>query len=294
MLRLSFSAVAACVACALASPPCQATFHLWHVKEVFSNADGSVQFIELFDSGGFEDQVGGKVLRTNSDGTIKNFTIPSNLSSTATVNTHFLVATPTFASLAGAVAPNYTLSAAVLMDGPFFNPNATNITISFLGSGDTMTFAGTLLPKDGFNSLTDANAFGLAMNNPNNISVTPNSPTRFPNSPGQIDLRPPVTTGDYNEDGTVDAADYTVWRDTFGQAGVPLGSGADGVADGTIDSLDYDFWKLHFGEVIGGAGSGGIAAAAIVPEPAALALSIPGILALILAAVRARSIRVRL
>ena len=29
---------------------------------------------------------------------------------------------------------------------------------------------------------------------------------------------PPSLTGDYNGDGIVDAADYTVWRDTFGQA----------------------------------------------------------------------------
>ena len=56
-----------------------AAFHLWHVKEVFSNADGSVQFIELFDSIGGEQFVANHTLRSNSDGVIKNFVIPGNL-----------------------------------------------------------------------------------------------------------------------------------------------------------------------------------------------------------------------
>ena len=40
--------------------------------------------------------------------------------------------------------------------------------------------------------------------------------------------------GDYNHDGVVDAADYTVWRDTYGQS-VTENSGADGNGDGMID-----------------------------------------------------------
>ena len=52
---------------------------------------------------------------------------------------------------------------------------------------------------------------------------------------------PPAPTGDYNGDHVVDAADYTVWRDTLGQT-VAKGSGADGNADGTINSSDYSFW----------------------------------------------------
>ncbi len=51
-----------------------------------------------------------------------------------------------------------------------------------------------------------------------------------------------MTTGDYNGDGTVNAADYTVWRNTFGHA-VSHGSGADGIPDGTIDDADYNFWR---------------------------------------------------
>jgi hypothetical protein len=83
-------------------------------------------------------------------------------------------------------------------------------------------------------------------------------------------------TGDYNEDGTVNAADYTVWRNTLGQE-VPNGTGADGDPNGLIDDADYAFWKQHFGEdVPGGAGAGGLAA--VVPEPAAALLMLIGLL----------------
>ena len=52
--------------------------------------------------------------------------------------------------------------------------------------------------------------------------------------------------GDYSGNGTVDADDYTVWRDTLGQTGVFLA--ADGDGDNDVDADDYAFWKAHFGE----------------------------------------------
>jgi hypothetical protein len=52
--------------------------------------------------------------------------------------------------------------------------------------------------------------------------------------------------GDYNENGIVDAADYTLWRNTLGTS-VANGTGADGNANGTIDQGDYDNWKANFG-----------------------------------------------
>ena len=73
--------------------------------------------------------------------------------------------------------------------------------------------------------------------------------------------------GDFNFDGTVDAADYTVWRDSFGQTGAGLD--ADNNVDGIVDELDYAAWKASFGQSLAGAGS---AASAAVPEPAALVL----------------------
>jgi hypothetical protein len=262
---------------AVAPKPAHASFHLWHVKEVFSNADGSVQFIELFNSFSSEQFVANQTLRTNSDGVIKNFVIPGNLSpppQTTTANTHFLVATPLFSSQPGAVTPDYTLPDPGV-EGVFFNPNAANITITFLGSNDSLSFAGSLLPKDGFQSLTDMNATGFPPGTPD-ITVTDNTPTRFPNVAGQIDLRSTSPTGDYNGNGIVDAADYVVWRKTLDQPASPAGSGADGDGDGTIGTGDYDFWAERFGDTVPGAGGGNVSGA--VPEPASLVLLLVGLL----------------
>lgn len=51
--------------------------------------------------------------------------------------------------------------------------------------------------------------------------------------------------GDYNDDGSVSAADYTVWRDTFGGAAA-RGGGADASGSLTVDDADYNIWKTNF------------------------------------------------
>ncbi|MCH2117583.1 MAG: hypothetical protein MK161_07780, partial [Pirellulales bacterium] len=70
--------------------------------------------------------------------------------------------------------------------------------------------------------------------------------------------------GDYNENGTVDAADYTGWRDSLGQTGSNLP--ADGTGDGHVYRVDYTYWKTRFGS--GAAGNG-----TAVPEPPGQALA---------------------
>ena len=95
-----------------------------------------------------------------------------------------------------------------------------------------------------------------------------------------ISLEPNATplVGDYNGDETVNAADYTVWRDSFGQMGEDLP--ADGSGNDEIDAEDYDIWKAHFGEPGSGGGS-----ALGVPEPATWMLAALAALAGFLAAV---------
>jgi sugar lactone lactonase YvrE len=66
---------------------------------------------------------------------------------------------------------------------------------------------------------------------------------------------PPATLlGDYNRNGTVDAADYTLWRDGLGSV---------------YNQFDYQIWKSHFGEMSGGSLA---RATGSVPEPAAIIL----------------------
>jgi hypothetical protein len=89
---------------------------------------------------------------------------------------------------------------------------------------------------------------------------------------------PVALAGDYNDDGVVDAADYTVWRDSLGQSqtGLPAdGTGPQGVPDGIVDQFDYALWKMHFGESTTDAATAG---AVHVPEPVGCVLVMLGIL----------------
>jgi hypothetical protein len=67
-----------------------------------------------------------------------------------------------------------------------------------------------------------------------------------------------LLVGDYNGNGTVDAADYVMWR-----KGGPL---QNDPSPG-VQPADYDVWRAHFGQT---AGSGAGFAAGGVPEPTTL------------------------
>ena len=77
----------------------------------------------------------------------------------------------------------------------------------------------------------------------------------------------PTVSGDYNMDGHVDAADYTVWEDNLNLTAAALQGNGSGAA--TVVQADYQLWKTHFGESIA-SGSG----VASVPEPATLLLAL--------------------
>ncbi|MEM9187194.1 MAG: hypothetical protein AAGB00_11935 [Planctomycetota bacterium] len=86
------------------------------------------------------------------------------------------------------------------------------------------------------------------------------------NTPADDDLNPgepnagtaPVTVlGDFNYDGVVNAADYTVWRDALA-LGSPIVNDNDGVAD----AGDYTTWKTNFGQP-------SAPTAVVAPEPGA-------------------------
>jgi hypothetical protein len=66
--------------------------------------------------------------------------------------------------------------------------------------------------------------------------------------------------GDFNFDGSVDAADYVLWRSTVGEVGTGLA--ADGNGNNVIDAGDYDVWRNNFGAQSAAAS----VAIAIVPE----------------------------
>jgi hypothetical protein len=79
----------------------------------------------------------------------------------------------------------------------------------------------------------------------------------------------PVLYGDYNDDGQVDAADYTVWRDTLEASGTSL---ANDPTPGTVDESDFLYWKAHFGESASSGAGSVVLPTAAVPEPGTLVL----------------------
>ncbi|MEN1677996.1 MAG: hypothetical protein AAGJ46_00275 [Planctomycetota bacterium] len=75
---------------------------------------------------------------------------------------------------------------------------------------------------------------------------------------GQLEIvLVPVLTGDFNGDGLVDAADFTVFRDTLGSSDDLR---ADANRNGIVDLADYALWASNFGAQA--------AASQGVPEPA--------------------------
>src|SRR6516164_2932776 len=118
------------------------SFHLYTINELYSNADGSIQFIEMsvgnFNGQGFWD---GNSISDTQNGVTHSFTFPSDLPSEQTANTEVLIATQGFANL-GIVTPDFIIPANFL----FINGGTFNYA-----NVDSWTYS--QLPTDGSNAL---------------------------------------------------------------------------------------------------------------------------------------------
>ena len=78
-----------------------------------------------------------------------------------------------------------------------------------------------------------------------------------------VDVSDAASTGDFNQDNTVDAADYVAWRNGLGT---------------TYSPYDYELWRYHYGEM-NGPTTAAPAAPAIPPtiaQPPRSSVSAPG------------------
>jgi hypothetical protein len=144
------------VALALVATAARAEFHTFQIEQLYSNADGSVQYVVLHESQGMngENFLLGQVFTSTRLGVTKTYVFPNNLpgggcdmgygcSASPTANRRVLIASAGFAAL-GLVTPDYVIPNGFLpTDGG---------TVAYAGGIDQITFSS--LPTDGSNALS--------------------------------------------------------------------------------------------------------------------------------------------
>ncbi len=88
-----------------------------------------------------------------------------------------------------------------------------------------------------------------------------------------ITIQAPTVPGDYNNDGVVDAADFTVFRDNEGSSLTLNGENPAATTPGVVDQEDYDFWAANYGMTAADAFPlPSLSGATSVPEPSSILL----------------------
>jgi hypothetical protein len=203
---------------------------------------------------------GGAVSGSGTLGTASNTSLGGDLTSTGTL----AIEIRGTGEGSGSVPTDFSrfdVSGAANLDGAVdinlvdFTPAAgTNFTILTTTNG--INFVGGSTGIGDLNLTGNSTDFSLALGNGGNDLVLSYLAT------GGV-------AGDFNGNGIVDAADYTVFRDNLGGDSAVLNGNGSGAA--TVVQADYDLWKQNFGS--SGTGTGSSAA---VPEPSAACLLILG------------------
>jgi len=141
----------------------------WKIQEIYSNDEGSIQFVELFTTSNNQESLEGiRLVSIDGSGTTVNtYEFPSNLG-TPTSGRSILLATPCFAELPGdpgGIVPDYKIPFDFLFTG--------GGTLDFGFGADVLSY--TALPTDAINSLDSSGTSVL------------NSPTNFAGDMGSLE-----------------------------------------------------------------------------------------------------------
>lgn len=166
MFRKRRARIALIVLSLVVSLNTHAAFHLWKINEIYSNADGTVQFIEFTTTFGNQQFVSGQTVTTQGTST-KTFSFPGNLPSDS-ANKKFLMGTAAVAAASG-VTPDFIIPNGFLSLG--------SGSVNFAGF-DLVNYAS--LPADGTLSIDRTGA------------TATNSPTNFAGQSGVVVISNPT------------------------------------------------------------------------------------------------------
>jgi len=135
-----------------------ASFHLWDIGEVFSNSDGTVQFIELSTTSAVEQELSGQSIVSSGPGSPNQQFIFDHDLTGSTSNRTVLLATQRFSNLTGLV-PDFIIPVDFIPLG--------GGTLNFGEGSDVLDYTREQLPRNGQQSLGG------------NGQIQDASPTRF-------------------------------------------------------------------------------------------------------------------
>src|SRR5437016_11360501 len=157
---------------------------LWQINEIYSDADGSVQFIELITASGGQQFVAGHTMTSSQGATTHTLNVTTDLPGDS-ANKTFLIGTQGFAAL-NVVTPDY-----VVPNGFLFTDGGT---LNWGGGADVVSDAA--LPTDRRLSINRVGATAI------------NSPTNFAGVTGTISIK--KMHFDFDGDGK----DDILWRNS--------------------------------------------------------------------------------
>jgi dockerin type I repeat protein/PEP-CTERM motif-containing protein len=161
--------------------PAWASFHFWKIDEIYSNASGTVQFVELSDTHDGETKLNPQTLISHGH----TFTFPADLpDGTPTAGHHLLLATPGYSALSGVTPADFSLGV-----NNFFSTSGD--TLTYAGGFDAVTFTAANLPTDGLNSINRATpvaALVSAVNSATDLAGTSKAIPPWENQNNRLDV----------------------------------------------------------------------------------------------------------
>ena len=213
-----------------------AAFHLFTIEQVYSNADGTVQFVVLTTSTNGEDawSLGARLVATPTGGTPGTASLTRNLPSSNTAGKRVLVASQGFADL-GLITPDFIISNNFIPTGP--------AKLEYSPGSSSNMLVWQALPTDGVNSLSPS-------------GVIPNLATNFAGQQASISAAPDLNqhglTGSWFEPAT-DGQGFEV--EVFPDQVAP---GTGGVQlswftfDTSVGGEDHQRWYTLSGSMVSG------------------------------------------